>query len=373
MPLVLVLVRGVLVIAASGVALLLVTPVIVVVAAWSVIAHCGQRLAAIQKSERLRRSVKEVLRPDPELGWVMQPNLDCYFTPYGVDGFHIRTCADGWPGTRRISDSDVLVVGDSFAAGNGVDAERTYYGLRSSDVRIKAVGCTGYSLVQGSILIKRLANGGINGKLVVWLVCSGNDFADSFAPNLDDRSQPFIARAREAGSWTIVDQHMRETGHAWIASYNRFRTQKAMVSAVADYYRLGYPLERACAAFEYLVGTSASAIRRAGGELIVFSVPYAPVFLPRFLLRRMLASYGVSYDDLDLTSLDRRLRSICDRARVEYYSGLEIMGFFDYLQVGEDHWNEQGHRRFHRWIVKQYQKFSTKLGGSVHGCDARRL
>src|SRR6476659_3635920 len=109
---------------------------------------------------------KQLIEFDRELGWKPKPNLDTYYLAQGDDVFRMITDADGWPGHRTVDESSIVVIGDSFAFGYGVDPERSFANLNGG-IAIKTIGAPGYSMVQPVLLMEKFA-GRLAGKLVIW-------------------------------------------------------------------------------------------------------------------------------------------------------------------------------------------------------------
>ena len=112
------------------------------------------------------------------------------------------TCS-AWSPTRTdgrghgsLDDSAVVVIGDSFAFGYGVDAGKSFADLNPG-LAIKAVGAPGYSMVQSVLLMEQFAER-LAGKLVVWFVCLENDLQDNLAPAMRRYRSPFVRLSRSA-------------------------------------------------------------------------------------------------------------------------------------------------------------------------------
>ena len=131
-----------------------------------------------------RVSWREVTEFDPELGWKIKGNLDCY-CDCGITSFHIRTNAHGCRTNTRLSESDLVVIGDSFAFGYGVDNDQAYFARRNTKLQIYPIGVPGYSMVQELLLMRKFAPS-LKGKSVVWFICFGNDLYDNIVPNMEN-------------------------------------------------------------------------------------------------------------------------------------------------------------------------------------------
>ncbi|CAN5234352.1 hypothetical protein BH11MYX1_BH11MYX1_07550 [soil metagenome] len=331
-------------------------PLFVILAVSAGFAHAVRWLDR-RLQARIPRGItgRDVYRFDGTLGFKMRPNLDCYCPSYTADMFHLKTCADGWPGWLTVEESDVVVIGDSYAAGVGVDAERSYFG-RWGKIKIKPIACPGYDMVQGLLAAQSLPAGALEGKLVVWLVCLENDLFENRWPSMRTRSKPFLVETAE-GSWRI-DAHHLQSGeeHAFTAAQGRFRSVKATLGAITSYYRASPLAARGYPAAVHLLGEMSDVVKRAGGRLAVVTIPPRDIFLPRRLLDWVLKRYRIANpESLDLDYPDKQFGPACDALGISYTSGRQIFGFWDYLVLGDEHWNERGHRKMQKLVRELYR------------------
>jgi hypothetical protein len=133
---------------------------------------------------------------DAELGWIPLPNLrlernNANGEPWWIatDANGVRGPSDWQPGKRRL-----LMVGDSFVFGEGVDLEErfdTLLGQAVPDLSIVNIGVMGYGPDQQLIRARRWADDLRAGDILV-LVTYGNDFLDISKPRHSGRSKPWI-------------------------------------------------------------------------------------------------------------------------------------------------------------------------------------
>ena len=123
---------------------------------------------------------------DQKFGWKPKPNLDlyCEAAPHVV--FQVTTDRDGWRGKREIRDSDMLVFGDSFAWGYGVD-DKEFFADLNPGPKIKSIGVPGYNMVTELLWMKEYSSF-MKGKLIVWFIFAGNDLYDNMLPNMYQRT-----------------------------------------------------------------------------------------------------------------------------------------------------------------------------------------
>jgi len=143
--------------------LLLILPVIVAgLPFWTV----GVLTRAIaQLLEPRFASWEELIEFDQRFGWKPTPHLDTYHL--ADDLFRVTTDAEGWRGKHTtISESQLIVLGDSFAWGYGVD-DKNFFAHLNPDLGIKTIGTVGYNMVQELLWLRELSSQ-LEGKLVVW-------------------------------------------------------------------------------------------------------------------------------------------------------------------------------------------------------------
>src|SRR5215475_14293585 len=80
---------------------------------------------------------------DPRFGW--KPKGSTRSWHIADDVFWSSTDPDGWRRMSRLGDSQMLVIGDSFAWGHGID-DRDFFATLLRSPRVKAIGANGYSM-----------------------------------------------------------------------------------------------------------------------------------------------------------------------------------------------------------------------------------
>jgi len=279
----------------------------------------------------------ELIAYHPGLGWKPRPDLDVhYLADRDPEVFHVVTDADGWPGRGSLAESEIVVFGDSFAFGFGIDAERSF--AAGVSPRVKAIGAPGYNGAQELLAMRELAPA-LAGKLVVWLVYYGNDLYDNLSPEMSGYRTPFLARPGDGsaggdGGWEIVTRHVSEK--PWTSSGRRETAR-----LLADLHSDTELARRAFSACAYLVEQAREACKHAGASLVVVGLP-TPRTLSAHWLER-LAAHASSERPIDPALPDRELSRICQQAGVPFVSGRQHFSAAHYRPV-DDHWNEEGHR-----------------------------
>jgi hypothetical protein len=328
---------------------ILLLPAFVLAAALRLFSAAARALAGIFEPRFVPWT--ELMAFEPQLGWQPRPLLDAHYLAEGDDVFRVVTDEEGWPGRRSIEDSRVVVVGDSFAFGYGVNTNRSFAELDPA-MRVKALGAPGYSMVHGVMLMERLA-ARLQGKLVVWFVYPENDLQDNLAPEMRGYRAPFVRRRRREADWEIVHDHVHAA--PWACSNldrRRLFPEMCVEGPIAD---------RAYSACEYLMRRAVAACSHAGARLAVFTVPHPMQLTTQGIAE--LARLSGRPEHCDHTMPDRRLIAICQRLGVPITAGTYHLTRADYKRREGIHWNERGHRR----VAAIVRRIAESAESSEHG------
>lgn len=326
-------------------ALVLLVPAAAATGALWLFASCARAIGRMLEPDHV--SWMSLMMFDPVLGWRARPTLDAHYFAEHDDVFRIVTDAEGWPGRRPLDDSDIVVIGDSFAFGYGIDTDRSFAAVRP-DLKVKALGAPGYSMVQGVLLMEQLA-ARLEGKLVVWFVYVENDLQDNLMPNMRTYPTPFVRQGD--GAWEIVRHHVRPV--KWSCS----RADLEKWPIFAQLCTPGPIADRAYSACDYLIERGMALCRGAGAHLVVMSIPH-PLQLTDAGVRR-LAALSRRPGELDEDMPDRRIREICRRHRVPLLAAKTFLSARDYKSREGIHWNARGHRRVAGMLAHLYGSFTT--------------
>jgi hypothetical protein len=247
--------------AAALPAFVLLLPAFIATGVLWVFASCVQALGRLLEPRFVPWA--DLMAFDAQLGWKPRPNLDAHYLADRDDVYRIVTDAEGWPGTHSVDDSTMVVIGDSFAFGYGVDSGRSFADAAPGGA-IKSIGAPGYSMVQSVLLMEQLTYR-LAGKVVVWFVCLENDLEDNLAPAVIRYRAPFVRPSRVDGRWEIVDGHVAPS--PWECA--QFGRQRILPQLCVP----GSIAERAYAACEYLIGRGAAACQSVGAQLVLVTVP----------------------------------------------------------------------------------------------------
>jgi hypothetical protein len=292
---------------AALVGLVLVLPLLLVVVFFRGVSACTRAVARVLEPDYLTRD--QLIEFDPVFGWKPRANLNTHHLM--VDVFRIATDAQGWRGRSTLADSQVVVFGDSFAAGYGVDEDQLFANLHAQPL-IKPIGIGGYSMVQELLWMNELASS-LQGKLVVWFIYLGNDLYDNLSPDLRGYRKPFVREVRGTSDWEICRDHVSR--ERWPIQ-RRTRKGHIHMATLAELCSDTFLAERAYRACEFLVRRGHEICRQVGADLTVLTVPDV----------HQLSVPGHSY-----------LRSLAPHAER-----------FD--PENDCHWNALGHRRIARLL-----------------------
>jgi hypothetical protein len=143
----------------------------------------------------------KLFRPHPELGWTPLPDLDLVRRNANGDLWHIATDAEGIRGPSSWPDEEhtrLLILGDSFAFGEGVDlADRFDMIIRERvpSLAVLNLGVMGYGPDQELIRARPWKSQLRRGDALLLLTYHGNDFHDLVRTRHGGRSKPWIEEA----------------------------------------------------------------------------------------------------------------------------------------------------------------------------------
>lgn len=287
----------------------------------------------------------QIVEFDPVVGWKPKANLDTYCS-FAAGVFHVKTDAQGWRGRASIEESKVVVIGDSFAFGFGVDDKQAFFSLLDSQLHVKAIGSPGYNMVQELMWMEQLTPQ-LKDKLVVWFICLSNDLYDNLLPNQQNYRIPFVREVNGTSEWEIVTSHLSTT--AWPFSFeHNFRGEEKYKGVFGS----NFLSQRMYSACEFLVKSGRDTCTRAGARLVVMTVPW-----PIQFNRRDWERASRRYDDahlFDSSQPDRKIGKICSKLGVRFMAGKDRFDIHDHIPR-EGHWNEKGHRRMAEVLLELYR------------------
>lgn len=272
---------------------------------------------------------QELIQFEPVVGARTRANLDTHGR--AEDVFHLTTDAEGWRGQTTLDEADVVVFGDSFAFGHGVDDEDVY-AERIPGVKVKPVASDAYSMVHGLLWMRRLAPR-LRGKTVVWFVYCGNDLADNLQPNHWGYRMPFL-KGNPGESWEILTDHVSQEPWTFRPPPDRVNPARLF----AEFSTPSWYTERVFGAADFLIGEAAQLCEEIDARLVVVSVPLTAHVRDTERVR------GLSSDPdrVDLGLPDRRLGESCARHDVPFVPLLPHLAPQHYW-AHDMHWDASGH------------------------------
>jgi hypothetical protein len=336
------LARSVLACVSSLFGLALVAPVVVLALPFWVVSFFTRILAQFMMSTAV--PWRDIIEFDAAVGWKPMANLRARYLARGGDICSVFTDSQGWPGKTTLSESQVVVFGDSFAFGYGVNFHLSYAEINPHR-RVKAIGAPGYNMVQELLLVRSLASQ-LRGKQVIWFICLENDLYDNLHPVKPNfYKTPFVRSLNGGEEWEIVTAHV--TPDRWPVSL----VTSPYLGMLANYCVPSFASRRTFAACDFLIREGAKICREAEAQLAIFTIPNKNQLSQRGLnlLRRQL--HDAEGFDPDLP--DRELQTICRKHGVTFLAGKAYLDASDYKD-NDTHWNEQGNRRVAELIERVF-------------------
>lgn len=328
---------------AALVGLVLVIPVLLLAAPLWLISACTRALPRLFEPAYLTRD--QLTEFDPVFGWKLRANLNTHHLM--ADLFSISTDAQGWRGRSTLAESDIVVFGDSFAAGYGVGEEHLFANLNAQP-RIKPIGIGGYSMVQELLWMKALAHL-LHGKLVVWFIYVGNDLYDNLSPDLRGYRKPFLREVRGTGDWEIFSGHVSRDKWPIVP---RLGYGHIHMSKLAELCSDTFLAQRAYRACEFLIRQGTQLCAGVGADLVVLTIPEPAQLSVEG--QRHLKSLGPNLKAFDPDLPDQKIESICRTLGVPFVAGKSFLDMSCYKK-NDCHWNQLGHRKVARSLAELHE------------------
>jgi hypothetical protein len=293
----------------------------------------------------------QLLEFTPVIGWKPKAHLDVHYLTFVEDGvFHTVTDAQGWPGTASIAESDIVVFGDSYAFGYGVNVETSFFSECHRQARIKAIGAPAYNMVQEVLLLHQLSSH-LSGKLVVWFIFTGNDLNDNLVPDMHRYRMPFVREHNGTGHWEFVTSHVSPA--KWPYRSARFRDY-GHLPILANLHSRTFLAQRAYSACGFLIEEGRDICNHAGARLLVMTIP-DPDTLRQHSLQGLF-SLSAEPRSFDPALPDKKIGEICANLGVSFVSGRDHLHARHYKTL-DPHWNEQGHARVASLLSSLYHDY----------------
>jgi hypothetical protein len=293
----------------------------------------------------------QLIEFDAAIGWKPRVNL----IGHGIadDAFALTTRADGWRGGSSFADSRIVVFGDSFAFGYGIDDRHMFTELRPL-LPIKAIGAPGYNMVQELLLMRQFAPQ-LSGKLVVWFLFLGNDLYENLMPDMQGYRTPFVRRSGGSEDWEIVTSHVNPT--PWPYSSRK----RLYLEILGRLCRPNHLSDRVYSACSFLIKEANETCARANASLVVMSIPDVMQLSQKGL--EFLASRSGDAQSFDPDFPDRQIAAACGKLGVAFIAGRQFLTL-DHHQERDIHWNARGHQEIHKMLARLHQDY---LQGNMQG------
>jgi hypothetical protein len=302
---------------------------------------------------------QNIIEFESALGWKTRSNLRAHCL--SEDLFRVETDAAGWRGRCPIAESDVVVIGDSFAWGYGVDEGQCFFNIPAG-VRVAARGVVGYNMVQELLLLRRLGPS-LAGKLVVWLIFLGNDPYENLMPHMGGYRMPFVRRGPDGESWEIVTSHLSPARWSPVPVGDG----RVYYEKLVELSQPSFLTDRAFPAIEFLIGEGHSLCRHLGAALTMMTIPDPHQLSENG--RDYLRSLNRTGEDIDVGFADRRIQEACRRLGVPVVPLQQHLTLDHYLTF-DCHWNPAGHRRVATVLSDVWRTRAPAPGGD-RGVSAR--
>lgn len=282
---------------------------------------------------------ENIIQFDPKLGWRTKPNLNVLMETDGV--YRVKTGEDGWRGHNNFKDSDVIVIGDSFVFGQGA-TDKDYFANLTERAKIKPVGAPGYGAAHYLLLLKMLT-AELKGKLVVWLVFTGNDYREAIRPTSYGYRFPFVFYDNEARGWQIQTDHIAEKK----LPFNFERGYKTSMAELADLHYKNYLSDYAFGAFEYLAGEAKKHCDRQGAKFAVATIPLWWVFDDKAAYK--VKRHCSEAEKFTAAYPDEQTEAICKRHNIPFRAGAAYFVREDFLS-NDFHFSRLGNQKVARYL-----------------------
>jgi hypothetical protein len=305
-----------------------------------------------------KKSVRwdEIIEYDREIGWKPKPHVNGYYLDKAENPCFVQTDQDGWPGKNTLDESDIVVFGDSFAYGFGIDLYDSYAYL-NENFKTKPIGAPGYNMVQ-SLLLMRQFSGRLRNKIVVWFVCLENDLFDNIRPyNSDFYTTPFVYKKNGLGAWSIETEHI--TPERWYLA----STHRQYDRAFAKFCTPSSFSEYTYGSVEYLLGEAVGVCSKVNATLVVMTIPRKEQLMSNGI--KKLQSYlSDQRNGFDPDFPDKQFEAICSKLGVKFIAAKKVLNADDYLEQ-DPHWNKKGNRKIARILNDIYNE-ADKSSHTAH-------
>lgn len=304
-------------------------------------------------------SWSEILEFEPRLGWKTKADLQSKYLAVDQEVCHVQTDDHGCFGRSTITDCDVVVFGDSFAFGYGVDSEDAYFHV-NPHLAVKAIGSPGYSMVQ-EVMLMREWGPSLSGKVVVWFICLENDLYDNLRPESQHPQhvypRPFVRKTNTSREWEIVTDHVERLQSGYQPPLRTYYAETFSQCCVSNPFS-----ERIFSAAKLLLQEGSEICLRAGARLHVVTIPHKHQ-LSEYGVKSLQAKLPRGQEGFHVDFPDQRFDQMCFDLGIPCYSGKKYLDVQDYKEF-DGHWSQRGNKRIAKLLEEIY-------GASLGDSDSR--
>lgn len=292
----------------------------------------------------------EILQFEPRLGWKTKGNLQTKYLAVDKEVCQVQTDEHGCVGPSTLSDCDMVVFGDSFAFGYGVDSEDAYFHV-NPHLAVKAIGSPGYSMVQ-EVMLMREWGPSLSGKVVVWFICLENDLYDNLKPESQHPQhvypRPFVRKSKTPKGWEIVSDHVRRHQSGYQPPFRTYYAETLSQCFASNPFS-----ERIFSAAKFLLEEGAEICHQAGARLQVVTIPHKHQ-LNEYGLKSLQSKLPRGQEGFQVDLPDQRFKQMCLELAVPCYAGKNYLEAQDYKEF-DGHWNQRGHKRIGKLLEEIYE------------------
>ena len=272
------------------------------------------------------REKTEIFELDKQLGWKVKSNLHTRWKNHDGDPWHIDTDADGLrnPSVQSPLKKKLLILGDSFAFGQGVEIEDRFDGVKAlAGFDIINTGVMGYGTDQQILSAERYLSKLDSGDQVVILTYF-NDFYDILHKVQSGRAKPW---------YHLVNDKLKLNPPA-PTSIGRLQLKSYLLTEIIKRQRTySYPplseLQKACDIYQALIQSFSEklASKHISVHLLYHGLPVIPDESHQALIKESLIQ-TCNETPVSCISLDRHFN---------YYQHADHF-------LGDGHWNKKGNQ-----------------------------
>ena len=281
-------------------------------------------------------SWSEILQYDAELGWKPKPNLNAIYVDVSGDECSLVTDDSGWVGKTSMNESDIMVIGDSFAMGYGSYFKKSFI-EQTRKAKIKAFAAPGYNMVQQFLLLKKYGHQ-FRGKRVAWFICFENDLYDNIFPHHHRHyKNPCIVYDRNRDEWKIMTEHIKQNQENVFSNTRKYQKFYAKISIKNDFSDKIYSGAR------YVINEAKQIADEFDLELYILGIPFVSQ-LSEKMSQKDFQSKLSDGEQFNTNYMHDQFSEICEENNINFIQLRRHLTTSDY-KLYDTHWNTMGNRK----------------------------